>query len=134
MTESDVHEWVAAGEDVPYSPRWFTARRQFLGEAACRQLGFYELPEDFLLSVVIPVFNEEQTLRDIVGRVSAVELRKEIVLVDDCSRGRSREIMQELAAQSAGDPLNRIVVLAHERNRGKGAALRTGFEKATGNV
>ena len=123
-----------SGEDPPYSARWFAARRQFLGEAACRQLGFYQLPEDFLLSVVIPVFNEEKTLRDIVGRVSAVELRKEIVLVDDCSRDRSREIMQELAAESAGDPLNRIVVLTHEQNRGKGAALRTGFEKATGNV
>ena len=121
--------------DAPaYSARWYAARRELLGEAACRQLGFFELPADFLLSVVIPVYNEEPTLREILTRVAAVEVRKEIILVDDFSRDRSREIMSQIAAEMADDPVNRIVIQHHEKNRGKGAALRTGIGKATGTV
>src|SRR5579864_3891199 len=59
---------------------------QMLGQAACRRLGIYEFPDDFVLSVVIPVYNEEKTLRDLVQRVAAVPIRKEIILIDDCSR------------------------------------------------
>jgi glycosyltransferase involved in cell wall biosynthesis len=127
-------EWPTHTEDPPYSPRWYAARRQLLGEAACRQLGFYELRDDFLLSVVIPVYNEEATLREIVQRVAAVELRKEIILIDDCSRDRSFDILREIEAERAGDETNRVVVLKHETNRGKGAAVRTGFAAATGTV
>lgn len=121
-------------DDRAYSARWYAARRELLGDAACRQLGFFELPPDFLLSVVIPVFNEERSLRTIVSRVKAVEVRKQIILVDDCSRDRSREIMAEIAAETAGDAMNRIELEHHEKNCGKGAALRTGFARATGTV
>jgi glycosyltransferase involved in cell wall biosynthesis len=108
--------------------------REELGEAICRRLGVYELPESFVLTVVVPVYNEEATLKAIVDRVRSVPIKKEIILVDDCSQDRSREMMQALAKEAAGDDQNRIVLAHHEQNRGKGAALRTGFAKATGNV
>lgn len=82
------------------------------------------------LSVIIPVYNEEKTLAEIVKAVMSVPLEKQIVLVDDCSTDRSRELMSALV----GDSFNEIVRLRHEVNRGKGAALRTGFAAATGDI
>lgn len=119
---------------VPFSQQWYDNLLKTLGNAACRQLGFYVIPTDMLLSVVIPVYNEEETLREIVERVQGVPIRKEIILVDDCSRDNSRQIMDELATQYADDPKNRVVAAYHEVNKGKGAALRTGFAHASGDV
>jgi glycosyltransferase involved in cell wall biosynthesis len=79
------------------------------------------------LSVVIPVFNEKDTLREIVEAVRSVDIDKEIILVDDCSTDGSREILEGLADDSTR-------VLLHGRNMGKGAALRTGFRNATGDI
>jgi glycosyltransferase involved in cell wall biosynthesis len=120
----------------PYSQPWYEALRDRLGEATCRQLGFYAIPEELTLSVVIPVYNESKTLRSLVDRVRAVPIRKEIVLVDDGSKDTSREVMQALADESAAQPdeLNRIALYFHEKNQGKGAAVRTGFSKATGGI
>ena len=81
------------------------------------------------LSVVIPVYNEAETIAAVVERVRRVPIEKEIVAVDDCSTDATRARLAELAAQ--GDDLR---VILHDRNRGKGAALRTGFEAATGDV
>jgi glycosyltransferase involved in cell wall biosynthesis len=120
-------------DDRPFSEAWYVVMRRLLGESVCRQLGIYAIPDDFVLSVVIPVYNEEKTLRELVVRVAAVPIRKEIILVDDCSRDRSFEVMQALADELQNDR-NRIVTDRHERNRGKGAALRTGFSRATGSV
>ncbi len=86
------------------------------------------VPTDFLLSVVMPVYNEQATLHEIVAAVRAVPIRKEIVLVDDGSADASRAILAELSA------LPDVRVLVHETNRGKGAALRTGFAAARGEV
>jgi glycosyltransferase involved in cell wall biosynthesis len=83
------------------------------------------------LSIVIPVFNEVKTLERVLAAVRAVNipLAKEIILVDDGSTDGTRDLLRDLDT-SAGD----LVVVFHERNLGKGAALRTGFEKATGDV
>jgi tetratricopeptide (TPR) repeat protein/glycosyltransferase involved in cell wall biosynthesis len=78
------------------------------------------------LGVVMPVFNEENTLRRIVARVLARPEVGELVLVNDCSSDRTWELMQALAAT---DP--RIRIFRHATNQGKGAALRTGFAQAT---
>jgi glycosyltransferase involved in cell wall biosynthesis len=83
------------------------------------------------LSVVIPVYNEEDTIREIVRRVAAVDvgLKKELVLVDDCSTDNSGAILKALQSEHPD-----WKILFHDRNRGKGAALRTGFAAAAGDV
>ncbi|MCE9552257.1 MAG: glycosyltransferase family 2 protein [Planctomycetes bacterium] len=121
-------------ESRPYSGEWYASLCAKLGATACRQLGFYQIPSDLLLSVVIPVYNEEATLRQLVERVCAVPIAKEIILVDDSSRDRSRAVLQEIEQQWHGDSQNRIVVEYHDCNQGKGAALRTGFARATGGI
>lgn len=79
------------------------------------------------LSVVIPVYNEQATIRTLYEAVKRVDIEKEIILVDDGSSDGSREILQSLAEEGT-----RIVL--HEFNRGKGAALRSGFQHATGDI
>jgi len=82
------------------------------------------------LSLVIPCYNEETTLEACVEKVLSIaddKLELELVIVDDCSKDKSREIAKQLAAKHAG-----IVVLWHEKNQGKGAALRTGIARASG--
>ncbi|HTQ40888.1 MAG TPA: glycosyltransferase family 2 protein [Pirellulales bacterium] len=118
----------------PYSSQWYQQLRGLLGEAGCRRLGFYELPADFLLSVVIPVYNEAATICTLVERVKAAPMRKELILVDDGSSDGSPAILQQLQQENSDDPENRLVVLLHQQNQGKGAALRTGFASASGNV
>ncbi len=88
-----------------------------------------DLPPDFLLSVVMPVYNEQATLRDITAAVLAVPVPKELILVDDGSKDQSRAILQELAQRHP-----EVRVIEHANNMGKGAALRTGFEQARGAV
>jgi len=96
-----------------------------LGEATCRQLGIYPIPEGFRLSVVIPVYNEERWIRELIRRVRAVPIPKEIIIVDDCSSDNTRDILRELEGEDT-----RIILQPH--NQGKGAALREGFRHATG--
>jgi len=86
-------------------------------------------PAKLLLSVVIPVYNEIKTLETVIRRVRDVPIDKEIILVDDGSVDGSRELMTKMAAED-----DRIRALLHERNQGKGAALKTGFQHARGDV
>jgi glycosyltransferase involved in cell wall biosynthesis len=88
------------------------------------------------LSVLVPVYNEERTLEEVVRRVCAIPMAKEIILVDDGSNDRSREILARLKDQSerANDPLNQIKVFLQPENQGKGAAIRTAISHVTGDV
>ena len=81
------------------------------------------------ISVVIPVYNEVSTIREIVVRVQAVDLDKEIIIVDDGSTDGTREQLQGFTLSQEN-----VRVFYHDRNQGKGAALRTGFEIATGDI
>ena len=118
----------------PYSGEWYQAQKATFGEAACRQLGFYEIPDELLLSVVIPIYNEEATLRRLVERVANVPIRKEIILVDDASRDGSAAIMRTIEADFSGNSLNKIVLAHNDRNMGKGRTVRNGIALATGDV
>ena len=82
------------------------------------------------LSVVIPVYNESATLKAVVEAVRAVPVEKQVVLVDDCSTDGSGLIVDGFE----DSPGCTFVKLRHEANRGKGAALRTGFAAATGDI
>ena len=86
------------------------------------------------ISIVVPVYNEEKTLQSLVDRVREVPVRKELVLVDDCSVDKSREIMQLLEEEAANDDFNQIRTFYHDVNQGKGAALRTGFSNVSGDI
>lgn len=80
------------------------------------------------ISVVMPVYNEENTLREIVRRVQAVGVADEIVIVDDGSVDGTRDILKQMEDD------NPVEVVLHDRNQGKGAAVRTGIQHATGDV
>lgn len=82
------------------------------------------------LSVIIPVYNERSTLEEVLARVSQAPMEKEVIVVDDGSDDGTREILERLA-RNAG-PSDRLRIVFHERNRGKGAAVRTGMAQATG--
>ena len=81
---------------------------------------------DYLLSVVIPVYNEEATVARVISRVAALPLNLEIVVVDDCSTDGTREVLSLLSG------IESVKVVLKDVNAGKGAAIRTGFEIATG--
>ncbi len=81
-----------------------------------------------ILSVVIPVYNERSTILRIIEKVCALDFVKEVIVVDDGSTDGTRELLK------AGMGDGRIRVFFHDKNRGKGAALRTGFAQATGEV
>jgi len=80
------------------------------------------------LSVVIPIYNEVNTLTEIIERVRDVPIEKELVLVDDYSTDGTRDLLSKIEDDAD------VRVMYHERNQGKGAALRTGFRYATGDV
>ena len=88
------------------------------------------------LSVLVPVYNEERTLEEIVRRVCAVPIPKEIILVDDGSRDGSREILTRLQDenQRSGDSLNTIKIFFQAQNEGKGAALKAAMDHVSGDM
>jgi len=84
--------------------------------------------KEYVLSVVMPVYNERHTLLDILDRVRAVEIPKQVILVDDGSADGTRDILKEAVEGRFPD----VMVLYHDKNRGKGAATRTAIAAATG--
>ncbi len=96
-----------------------------------RQMGLVPLPAELQLSVVMPVYNEEATVEEVIRRIRQHACKIQIVAVDDASTDGTSDVLARLAEQDDGDNLT---VIRHERNRGKGAALRTGFGLVTGEV
>jgi len=80
------------------------------------------------LSVVMPVYNEEETVEAIVAAVQAIDIPKEIIIVNDASTDGTAVKLDSIAGNS------QVRLITHERNRGKGAALRSGFKHATGEI
>jgi glycosyltransferase involved in cell wall biosynthesis len=81
------------------------------------------------LSIIMPCYNEARTIRDILAQIRAVDLDKQIIAVDDHSSDDTYRILCE---EAAADP--RMVVVRHPTNRGKGAAVRSGLARATGEI
>ena len=86
------------------------------------------IPITMNLSVIIPVYNEVDHIEEIVKRVQASKLAKEIIVVDDASQDGTREILQRLAGKK------KVHVILHEKNQGKGAAVVTGMKAAQGDI
>lgn len=80
------------------------------------------------LSVILPVYNEKNTIEEIIKRTEAVNLNKEIIIIDDYSNDGTREIIKEKINQK------NIIKIFHSKNKGKGACIRSGLEKATGDI
>ena len=80
------------------------------------------------LSIVIPIYNERETIETLIAKVNAVDYDKEIILIDDFSTDGTREILNKYENKQG------FKVLYHNRNQGKGAALRTGFSSVNGDI
>ena len=125
-------EWKMAMEETgvegsPYSAAWCQSLRKTLGDVVCREMGIYAIPDHWRISVVMPIYNERDTIRTVIDRVKAVPIRKELILVEDCSQDGTQDILRQIAAEAQAnpDPNNEIVVVFHDVNQGKGAAVRT---------
>jgi glycosyltransferase involved in cell wall biosynthesis len=88
----------------------------------------FELPRNFKLSIVIPVYNEERTIQQVLTHVAALPVPKEIVIVDDASTDGTREILSQFECAAE------VHLICKPQNEGKGAALRTAFRRVTGHV
>jgi glycosyltransferase involved in cell wall biosynthesis len=102
---------------------------EMLGEPLCHELGIHAIPKSLKLSVVIPVYNEHKWIEEIVRQVRAVPIEKQIILVDDCSTDGTRQILERWRSSEPD-----LTIAFHDINQGKGAALRTGFQHATGQI
>lgn len=80
------------------------------------------------LSVVMPVYNERKTIRDVIAKVRLVPVDKELIIVDDCSTDGTRDFLKQLEKEAG------VKVFYHDQNQGKGAALRTGFKHCAGEI
>ena len=83
--------------------------------------------KNFLLSIVLPVYNERETINEIIEAVLATPHRKELVIVDDCSTDGTGEILSRIKHEC-------VKIYTHEKNMGKGAALQTGFSHIIGDI
>ena len=80
------------------------------------------------LSIIIPVYNERDTLHTVISQVEAVDYAKEIILIDDYSTDGTRDLLKEYEGRE------NFQVFYHDHNKGKGSALRTGFSKINGDM
>jgi glycosyltransferase involved in cell wall biosynthesis len=102
---------------------------KLLGVPACRSVGIFRIPPGFKLSVVIPVYNEERWLAELVRRVQVVPIPKELILVNDFSTDGTPAILNQIEKQ-----YENVRVFHQPKNMGKGAALREGFKHCTGDL
>ena len=87
----------------------------------------YQIPHSLKLSVIMPVYNEKSTLMKIIEKVQAVQITKEIIIVDDGSADGTREVLEQITDEN-------IKIYYHEKNQGKGAAIRTAQKHIDGNI
>ena len=86
------------------------------------------------ISVIIPVYNEINTIREIIKRVQAVDIEKEIIIVDDGSMDGTKEYLKSINEKVSDKKMQSLKIFFNETNRGKGAALKTGFKEASNDI
>lgn len=86
------------------------------------------------LSIIVPVFNEKKTISEVIKRVTSIPYKKQVIIVDDGSTDGTREYLEEIRKEAEGDGRGDLKVIFHEKNMGKGAAIRTGLRFATGDI
>ena len=111
-----------------WSQKYVDEMQSLLGNDACYRLAIFALPDDFKLSVIVPVFNEANTIGDVVPRLRATGLPMEIIIVDDGSTDGTSESL------TAFDAHEDVIVLRHESNQGKGAAIRSALAAVSGQI
>ena len=120
--------------EQPHEPSYFWSdsyvqkMHQLLGKHACSKLAIYALPTDFVLTVIVPIYNECETIDGVIDRLRSTGLPMQIVLVDDGSTDGTSDAVDLLG--SSAD----INVIHHPSNLGKGTAIRSGIAQAIGNV
>ena len=82
------------------------------------------------LSIIIPIYNEEKLIKEVLRRVRQLPFDKEIILVDDASIDGTHKILEQEVAEHPGN----TILLTHKHNQGKGASIRTGLQHATGDI
>ena len=117
-------------------PKWSLTKKYFIQFKFYKKVSYKKFPMgDSIktLSVIIPAYNEGKTIHRILERVIAVDLhgiKKEIIIVNDCSKDNTLEAVQNFISSHNYTNLR---LVSHEVNKGKGAAIRTGIQSATGN-
>ncbi|MEM1224792.1 MAG: glycosyltransferase family 2 protein [Planctomycetota bacterium] len=111
-----------------FSQSYVDEMRRTLGPHVCRRLSIYALPDDFCLSIIVPVFNECGTIPGVMDALQATGLPMQIIVVDDGSIDGSSSVLDDY--QTDAD----LLILRHDSNRGKGAAIRTALSHVTGDV
>lgn len=111
-----------------FSHDYVEQMQRTLGPHACRRLAIYALPESFQLTVIVPVYNECDTVHTVLQALQQTGLPMQVIVVDDGSIDGSASVLD--ACQDG----NQIQLLRHDHNRGKGAAIRTALSHATGDV
>lgn len=111
-----------------WSDGYVQTKRTELGHERCLQLAIYSLPSDFLLSVIVPVYNEFDTITRVIDKLRRTGLPMQLIVVDDGSTDGTGNVLD--AYRSDTD----VIVIQHSKNRGKGAAIRRGIPHASGSV
>jgi len=120
--------------EQPHEPSYFWSdtyvqkMHQLLGKHACSKLAIYSLPTDFVLTVIVPIYNECETIDGVIDRLRSTGIPTQVVLVDDGSTDGTSDAVDLLGASAD------ITVIHHPSNLGKGAAIRSGIAQAIGNV
>jgi len=125
---SDIESNHPNGPQHYWSEDYVRKMQLLLGKSVCSRLAIYSLPPGFVLSVVVPVFNESETIAGVIERLRATGIPMQMVLVDDGSTDGSSTAIDAL------EPSADITVIHHKENLGKGAAIRSGVASATGDV
>ncbi|MEM9586176.1 MAG: glycosyltransferase family 2 protein [Planctomycetota bacterium] len=116
------------GPEYYWSNEFVVQTRTLVGASTCERLGIYELPDSFLLTVIVPVFNECGTVGGVIASLRGLGLPLEIVIVDDGSQDGSSPILDTFGQDDD------VKLIRHVKNLGKGAAIRTALGEATGDV